>query len=151
MSTPNTYTNNNFFVSDLDQRRAFFIESDPKFEELEKTLFSKFPKIKNQRLIYMPEMLEASFYMDGSSFCKLDTHNKLNFKGQCHQVSYELYNVADESDRVEIFHGFYLIDNLWRLHSWIKLNDSFVDGTGNKSVIAYGRQMEPALFERIIL
>ena len=148
---PKVHSFKNYFGSSLDQRREYFVSVDQKFQELESALFSKFPKITGQRLIYMPEMLEASFYLDGSTFCKLETAENLNYKGQCHLISYELYKAANINDRVELYHGFYLIDNLWRPHSWVDLNSTFIDGTGNTSLIAYGRKVDPVTFEGRIL
>ena len=150
-SLPKVHSFKNYFGSGLDQRREYFVSVDPKFQELESILFSRYPEIENQRLIYMPEMLEASFYLDGSDFYHLETHEGLNYTGQCHLISYELYKAAGPNDRVEIYHGFYLIDNLWRPHSWVDMNSMFIDGTGNKSIVAYGRKIDPVTFEGRVL
>ena len=151
---PNVYTFDDFFNSDLDGRREFFINADSGFIELEKILFSKFPKLKNQRLIYIPEMVESSFFLD-SRFMKLETDDEYQYPRQCHEVSHSFVKKAPDVLNATLYHGFYLIDNLWRLHSWVGMlngkTNMYLDVTGNESTIAYGRPVHLSVFEQRIL
>ncbi len=151
---PKVHSFDGFFVSNLDQRREHYLSIDPGFKDLESILFSKFPKIKDQRIIYMPEMLESSFYTDDSIFVKLKNPEGMNFSGQCHGASYSLVKSSPKKAKAVLFHGFYLINSYWRLHSFVGHENNgyeYIDVTGNESTIAYGRPVDLKVFEQRIL
>lgn len=152
---PKVHSFDGFFVSNLDQRREHYIEVDPKFKELELILFSRYPKLKGQRIIYMPEMVEASFFMDDSIFTKLRNPEGMNYAGQCHAMSYNMVKSAPKKAKAVLFHGFYLINNYWRLHSFMGHENNgiyeYIDVTGNESTIAYGRPVDLTIFEKLMM
>ncbi len=124
-------SDHDFFRLDVAGRREEFLKMEPEFLKLEEKLL----KLGGKKLIYMPDMLHPSYFLERGEIQQLEIVENLKHTNMCHAVSQQ----AAKSSLTKMWTGFYLIDDLWRMHSWVELMDGTkIDVTGNERKLAFG-------------